>query len=535
MYEVLLVDDHTHLVDSMAIGLPWDELGISAVHKAYSGEEALELLGYHSIDIIVTDIQMNGMNGLELIAAVHERRNVKTVILTGYDEFQYAKEALQQRVSDYLLKPVPNEELKATIRRIVAEIEEEGKRLINQQKIGDLFRESLPKVRESLLLDLIAGKNVSFPALREKIRLYELPYDLAKPVTLLCLRIEEDYPDSDLLQESLMEYALFNITDEILSDSFHVWRCKDPYDYLIILVQPKDGEEGPRANVLAEELARHAQHQIKLYLKTKVSIVMSPPGLIHEQLSVMYQTLLSAYSDLIGYQTESFLSAVQDQRHAAIRPLSELRAAPTFLQLIDGGQWGAFEQKLSRAFHELERQENNANEYGFEIYAALLHAFTYYAHKKGKRFFEVFGRDVEMMLKAEASRSAEPLREWAFDSFNLLKAISDNRSDKLRSSLMDRVYRYVAERLNEATLQTVADHVHLHPVYVSNLFKQESGENFTAYVLRLRMEKAALLLRQTELKVNQVALEIGYQKPQYFIKLFKAHFGTTPQEFRGNG
>src|SRR5262249_14663369 len=142
--------------------------------------------------------------------------------------------------SDYLLKPVENAELEAAIRRLVAEIEEEGRRLLDQRKIGDLFRESLPKVRESLLLDLLAGKNVALPALNEKIRLYELPIDPAKPVTLLCLRVEEDYSNSDLFRGPLMEYALFNITDEVFSESFHVWRCRDPYDYLIILAQPKE-------------------------------------------------------------------------------------------------------------------------------------------------------------------------------------------------------------------------------------------------------------------------------------------------------
>jgi len=192
----------------------------------------------------------------------------------------------------------------------------------------------------------------------------------------------------------------------------------------------------------------------------------------------------------------------------------------------------AFEQKLAAIFDEFDGQTSNKNEYGFDIYATLLQAFTYYVHKKGKRFFEVFGRDMDMMLRAEASWSAGPLREWAFDSFLRLKAFSGNRSDNLRAELMDRIYRYVAERLSEVTLQAVADHVRLHPVYVSNLFKQESGDNFSAYVLRLRMDKAVQLLRNKDMKVSQIALEVGYQKPQYFIKLFKSHFGMTPQDFK---
>jgi two-component system response regulator YesN len=246
----------------------------------------------------------------------------------------------------------------------------------------------------------------------------------------------------------------------------------------------------------------------------------------------MYRATLSTYSDFIGYQTESYLNVVEDQTMIELRPLSSLYATPTLMQLIDVERWSAFELKLTEIFDELDNQAGNANEYGFEIYTALLQTFTYYVHKKGKRFFEVFGRDIDMLLKADASWSAVPLREWALVSFNLLKAYSNNRSDNLRSELMDRVYRFVAERLSEVTLQSVADYVHLHPVYVSNLFKQESGENFSTFVLRLRMDKAVQLLKNKDLKVSQIALEVGYQKPQYFIKLFKNHFGMTPQDFK---
>ncbi|QJD83890.1 response regulator transcription factor [Cohnella herbarum] len=537
MYEILIVDDHTHLVDSLAIGLPWELMGITAVHKAYSGEEALELLGYHAIDIVVTDIQMGGMSGLELISHVNEKwKNIKSVILTGHDEFQYAKEALQKHVSDYLLKPVSNDELEQTLRRLIDDMEQEGEQLINQQKISYLFRESLPKLRESLFQELLSGKNIPLSVVKDKIHLYELPFSLEEPTLLICIRVEEDYSHTDLYSVSLLEYAMFNIAEEVFSKSFHVWHCKDPYDYLIFLVQPmkNTNDTGKETAADVEILARLAQHQIKLYLKTKVSIVVSREGLFPQELTAMYHSALSTYSDFIGYQTESFLNVVQGQEFKEIRPLADLYAAPTLMQLIEVEQWGAFEEKLSRIFEELCSNGNNTNEYGFEIYVALLQAYSYFVHKKGKRMFEVFGRDIDKMLKADASWSAEPLREWAFGSFHQLKAYSDSRSDNLRLDLMERVYRFVGEHLKDVTLQSVADHVHLHPVYISNLFKQEAGENFSGYVLRLRMDKALQLLRDKDMKINQIALEVGYQKPQYFIKLFKTQFGVTPQEYKNS-
>lgn len=535
MYEILIVDDHTHLVDSLANALPWERLGISAVHKAYSGEEALELLQYHAIDILVTDIQMTGLSGLELVSVVKDKWvKIKSVILTGHDEFQYAQEAIRQGICDYLLKPVANEELENTIRDLIADLQRDGELLVNQQKLSYLFRESLPKLRESLLYELLGGKMPPASVLRDKLKLYELPYQESDPVLMLCMRIEEDFAGTDLYSVSLLEYALTNIADEIFSPRFHIWHCKDDYDYLVFLVRPKQPSESSEKEWMeeAERLARLVQHQIKRFLKIKVSLVMSNWSSFPGEVPSVYHNLLSLFTDYIGFQTESFFHDLQERNVEEIRPLSELYASPTFMQLLEVEQWDAAELKMKRVFEELERRENKTKEHVFEAYVTIMQAFSYYVHKKGKRFNDIYGREAEKMLRLDAGWSIEPLREWSFHSLRQLKSYSGSLSDSFRNDLIKRVVRFVNEQVKDVTLQSVADHVHLHPVYVSNLFKAETGENFSNYVLRVRMDTAMRLLKQKDLKINQIAQEVGYQKPQYFIKLFKTHYGVTPQEYK---
>lgn len=536
MYEVLIVDDHTHLVDSLAIGLPWERMGISNVYKAYSGEEALELLNYRSVDIVVTDIQMNGMTGLELIARINKKwKNTKAVIITGHDEFQYAKEAIQQQVCDYLLKPVSNEELEATLRHIMDRITEEGHKLLNQEQFNYRFRESLPKLRELFLFDLLSGKNYPVSVLKDKLQLYELAIQTDREAILLGMRVEENYSNKDLYSLSLMEYAMFNIVEEVFSNDYNIMHCKDSYDYLIFLIQVKETEEPNKVTSVAiEDLARLSQHQIKVYLKSKVSIVLSNWGAFPHDMHTMYHSTLSTYTDYIGYQTESFFHVTQKKEAFEIRHLAELYRSQTFMELIDVEQWTAFEHKLNLIFDELEGAGSGAREYGIEIYVNLMQAYSYYLHKKGKRIFDVFGREIDKMLRIDAGWSLEPLKEWAFSSFVQIKTYSDSRSDNIRFDLMERIRRFIQENIIDITLQTVADHVNLHPVYVSNLFKQEAGENFSNYVLRLRMEKANQLIKHRDMKISEIAHEVGYQKPQYFIKLFKSYYGMTPQEFKNS-
>ncbi|KIL39040.1 hypothetical protein SD70_22735 [Gordoniibacillus kamchatkensis] len=362
MYEILIVDDHTHLVDSLANGLPWEQMGISAVHKAYSGEEALELLQYHAVDLIVTDIQMAGMSGLELVSVVKDKWvKIKSVILTGHDEFQYAQEAIRQGISNYLLKPVSHEELEGTIRALIGDLQREGELLVNQQKLSYLFRESLPKLRESLLHELLGGKMPPFSMLRDKLKLYELSFHDLNPVLMLCMRIEEDFAGTDLYSVSLLEYALTNIADEIFSPRFDIWHCKDDYDYLVFLVRPKHPSETSKKEWMeeAERLARLVQYQIKRFLKIKVSLVMSNWSSFPDEVPAVYHNLLSLFTDYIGFQTESFFHDLQERRVEDIRPLSVLYAAPTFMQLLEVEQWNAAEEKIGNVFEDWRAGKQN--------------------------------------------------------------------------------------------------------------------------------------------------------------------------------
>ncbi|MBM7567755.1 response regulator transcription factor [Paenibacillus sacheonensis] len=537
MYEILIVDDHTHLVDSLANALPWEDMGISAVHKAYSGEEALELLQYHGIDLIVTDIQMTGISGLELVSVVKEKwAKIKSVILTGHDEFHYAQEAIRQGICNYLLKPVSNEELESTLRALIGELQREGDLLVNQQKLAYLFRESLPKLRESLLQELLAGKMPPMSRLRGKLKLYELPFDESNPFIMLFMRIEEDFAGTDLYSVSLLEYALTNIADEIFSPRYEIWHCTDDYDYVVFLVRPKQPSESSEKEGMeeAERLARLVQHQIKRFLKIKVSLVMSNWSSFPHEVPAVYHHSLSLFTDYIGFQTESFFHDRQERSVEEIRPLSELYASPTFMQLLEVEQWDDAEAKMRRVFEELERRENKTREFVFEAYITIMQAFSYYVHKKGKRFYDIYGREAEKMLKLDAGWSIEPLREWSVQTLQQLKTYSGSLSNRFRNELINRVVRFVNDQVKDVTLQSAADHVHLHPVYVSNLFKLETGDNFSNYVLRVRMDLALQLLKQRDVKINWIAQEVGYQKPQYFIKLFKTHYGMTPQEYKNS-
>lgn len=241
MHQLLIIDDQTALADDLADMLPWHEIGVDIVHKAYSGREALELLYEHSIDVVVTDIRMPGMSGLELIAEIKRNwKHIKCILLTGFADFEYTKQALKLRSSDYLLKPVEDAELMDAVRKALDELEREWQEIISIQKINYTLREQLPKLREYLLRDLITGKqDSSMGPLSKKLKMYEVPITRGASYSMMLLRIDTTEGSYDQSDETLIEYALTNIAAELFGTRMVLWHCTDMHGFIVCLLSDK--------------------------------------------------------------------------------------------------------------------------------------------------------------------------------------------------------------------------------------------------------------------------------------------------------
>lgn len=167
MHQILLIDDEPYVVDDLSISLPWTEMGFEQVHKAYSGYEALELLQRYPIDIVVTDINMPEISGIELIASIRSRwKHIRVVMLTGYAEFEYARKAIEEQASAYLLKPIANDQLVAVIGRLQEELRGEWETWSSYQRTMQTFREHLPLLRDRLLGEPAGAEDVQAAAAR---------------------------------------------------------------------------------------------------------------------------------------------------------------------------------------------------------------------------------------------------------------------------------------------------------------------------------------------------------------------------------
>jgi len=535
MLKLLIVDDHAHLVDDMAESLDWASVGIGTVYKAYSADEALAVLNDHTVHLMITDIHMPGLSGLELVGIARDKWPlVRSILISGYDDFHFAQLAIQNRVEDYLLKPVSDHQLLEKAAEVVASIKAEWEQVVSFQRAMYTFRENLPRLRETLLLELLQGYR--HDRLEEKLASYELPYRAADTLALLFIRFDDDYTAYGPRDIALYEYAVANIAAELLSESFDEWHCRDEHGYLVLAVKPRRPMEAPERKALLDKAGTMLMENAKTYLNKRLSVTISRWGAFPEDLPGMYRDSILAMLKRIGHESECFYSEASEQLPSAseqLQTLASLYEPPSLPQLLEAGRWEEAEAKLRQLFGELNRKWTSSQEHLLEAFLSVSAAFTYIAHKNGRSIAAIAGDDWSLVLGGQLIRGAAPFAEWSLRILGRLREDIESEIKLSRSSIVREVHQYIDDHLAEdVSLKSIADHIYLHPVYLSRIYKMETGQGVSDYILQLRMEKAAHLLKNTHERIYEIAIKLGYHNANYFTKTFKKHYGVTPQEYR---
>jgi two-component system response regulator YesN len=545
MHTLLIVDDERLVVDTLAQTIPWSSIQIEYVHKAYSAEQALQIMNTNSIDIVITDIRMPKVTGLELIEKIRElNKRTKCIIYSGYSDFEYARQAMSSQVVEYLLKPARDEDIIAAVERMSKRLDEEWQQFISLQNASSTLKNNMPLLRSSLLNDLIRGKKMTESELAQKLDLLQLPFRKDDRCAIMVIRLEEAFSNYDSHSVALFEFAIANIAEETMNEHFCSFYAKDTYDYLVFLVKLSDQKANQLLNfgsvpsegeqLLLDQTAMKLQENVINLLKRSISIVVSTWRLFPAEVPDIYQECITSMRRSVGNNSGIYLTLSNKQQTAAIQSLQSLYEPPTVMQLLDMGNRTATINKIKVIIQELEYKWKSSQEHLMEVYFHLSSAFAYGAHKNSISMEQLL-KDDDTFSPRRSFLSVRQLEEWALELAaklfdDLEHGIVDNKT-----SVIQKVKQYIHDHLAEdVTLQALADHIYLHPVYLSTIFKSETGQNIRDYIIQQKMEKGAWLLKHTNDKIYHICSQIGYQNPPYFIKLFKKHFGQTPQDYREN-
>ncbi|GIO89547.1 response regulator [Paenibacillus lactis] len=541
MYKLLIVDDEASVVEGLAHTIPWEHVGIDEVHKAYSGFEALEILQTQPVDIMITDIKMPRMSGLELIEITRTRwKKLKTILLSGHAEFAYAREAISLGTSEYLLKPVSDEVVLAKVGKAVESLRLERESDETYNRAVQAFRANLPQMRSEFLNQLLQGMNSPEDVWTKKLELLEMSSAICSEAALMLVRMEDRLTEMSPYDSSVMEYAIGNMADEIFGDRFRLWRCRDIHGYLVFFVfDSHDPKEERPPDIAPEYELKHCASQLQMnvsrYLKGTISVLIGRRGRFPEDVRKLYQDSLLALRRHIGSHSDMFVYAADEEELHPVRSLQKCYEPPLLHHLLESGSWELVRDKLEQILKELSLAHSQSQEHVTEAFFFIYSSLSAYAHKNGRSLSDYLGASLADVTGLSQCTNAATLGKWVNQVLPLLEQSAERATRSDRSAAVSRMKRFIREHLSEdISLQAIADHMYMHPVHVSRLFKMETGSNLSDYVLRLKMERAAEMLADHSLKNFEIALKLGYQNPNYFIRVFKKYYSVTPQEYRNN-
>ncbi|WP_046227862.1 response regulator [Paenibacillus dauci] len=532
MVNILLVDDESYVTESLALTIPWEQLHIQQVYRADSVDQALELMNQHEIDIVVTDIRMPDRDGLELLGEIsHQWPEVRTMVLTGHSDFEYAQKAIRLKAGDYILKPVDDEQFIKSVHIAVQALEEERGQLDRYNQLSYRRQSELELLREGLLSDLMLGREPGERELLNRLGNYEVMLRPGDAVRMLFVPASPSLRGMEESEARLLEYAAANIAAEVLDQQRPLWSGRAPHNGLIMLW--RNDEQETRQD---EQLLESFVDNVNRYLKLQLNVYISETIVFPDGLASAYRQLLR-FAQGSSASAESRIHYVQPQHYTLERPtinkyMEPLYRPPTLIHLLESGQWDTAREKLNGVLDSLESLPLT-HEQLYEVYLAVSNALVYMAHHHGHMLLANDSGGLDPFAAQHITGSLERLRSWCMDVLTRMEGQRSSSVEPSRSRIVKQVQEIVASHLaQDVSVKSIADRVFLHPVYLSKIYKAETGEGLGDYIIRIRMEKALYLLKHTNHKIYEITAELGYQNPQYFSKLFKKHYGMTPNEFR---
>ena len=543
MVKVYLVEDEIIIRQSIKNSIDWEKDGYEFVGDASDGELALPVILKEKPDILITDIRMPFMDGLELSRMVKaELPDIKIVILSGYDDFEYAKQAIKIGVAEYLLKPVSSAVLLEHLSEIAEKVRDEREDLALKKVYYQEMQENEELIKMKFLGELISGK-LSLADAMEKGKRFHM--NLSGPFYRIILFkfIQEDHVQAEQSEALAEAYeAVGNYVDG-LKDAFRFQRGVEGWAFLLTSVE-EDMEaqterfiEGLKEVIapfealtwfggIGSEAARLRELRYSFREADKAfagRFVQEPNQIISvEQLN--YEQLDNEFDANIFGEINQFDQIITRFLSSGSREEVESFVGALFTEISEDH----FRSLMIRQYIIMD------------IYATVL-AFC-------KKLRKDTGADGEAAGQMESLRENEEILKRAVLTAESVDDIKDyigtllDHVIELRNTLSGRRYsdiiRTARKRIEQdymsedISLNTVAAEVCMSPSYFSSVFSKEMGKTFIEYLTEVRMEKAKQYLVCSSMKTSEISYEVGYKDPHYFSYIFKKTQGCTPKEYR---
>ncbi len=528
LYSVMLVDDEEAVRQAIAKKLDWNEIGFQVIATAENGEEALELAEKLRPDVVMTDIKMPFMDGLTFCNRLKEsQKNIKIIIFSGFDEFEYAQEAIKLEVEEYILKPVDSEELRSVFVKLKEELDAEINAKRNQDKFYQYYLKSLPVMKEQFMIGLLEGR-IADERIQEMNSSYEVNLESDFYAVVVFRTDTQSKSEREGKKQAILNLSLKQIIDENIEKDTQMHSFVYLDAVVVILMLEGSAHFGGAVREI-DQICRIASRLLEINVTAGIGQLVKNL----EDMSVSYKGAMDAadYRVLLEPNQAIYIKDIQPSiNHDFFLDDNDIQKV---LKAVKLGQ----SHEVRVAVAELINKFKNSNISLRRFQVAMLEMVTELS-KLGRSYHlnleEVFGGNVDFYQEIVRFDSLDDLEDWLINicmKFRMFIRQEQMDSAKL---LAEKAKQYIEEHYEESKLsvEVLCSHLNVSAAYFSTIFKRETGESFVTYLTNVRMEAALELLNNTRDKTYIIARKVGYTEPNYFSYVFKKKYGISPTKYR---
>lgn len=512
MRRLLIVDDERIEREGLRNLIRSCKLELETV-TAENGEKALDIVRSEPVDIVLTDIKMPFMDGLELSEKIREEKpDIEIIIYSAFNEFEYARRALRTNVANYLLKPIQVPEFLSAMREAIAACEEKEAGRMRELQLLEGYERGIAYEREKMLLDAInAPRGGRLPAHPPS------PGAHGTPEAIHLLLVECPNMFFDMHNDAFV--AMLQVCVTYTFDYLNINESQS----IVFVRHPVPLSIGALRS-LAETIASGAAERFG----QKVSIVVGAAADGWEHVHEAYGSIerLLEYRFFMDDRPILFSEAQfteapfnETELNAMVDKLYQCLA----YQDVQGAKYG-----IELLFAYLKTKGHFSSLYTKFLCSEILSKALAKEHKSRLPVMN------EYLDKISRCASLHDLKQVMFAIFDLVEA-SPGSASKAESTnkIIEQIKQLVGENYDQdLSLEGLANQVYLTPSYLSYLFKKETGQSLIRYITQVRMEKAAELLQDTNIKIVDICSMLGYRSSNYFIQSFRQYYGVTPAKYR---
>lgn len=494
--KLLIADDQQSLHTFLDKMMDWRKLGITDVRHAYNGKEMADLSATFGPDLLIMDIRMPEMNGIEALKSIRaQSHQPKTIILSAYDEFEYAQEALQLHVSRYLLKPVDALQLQETLTQLIREIRREMRSRLESEWKKAVFTNHYSE-------DCLSHFQKAF-----------FVFGIIRYAVVTVREVPSSATDPDTWRWTFGPVMAFSLPP------------REETGELTLLA-------GMTEEIDPDAFRRLCERQLS-YWQTSVSAPSLSMGISRMASDVRLLPRLAAESAEAARRSFYDPGTVQVYSDSLFTAGSECREIHGLLKTFEetvllGISYEAAAEQCDRLF-KLLRDRKVVPDFAYEIGHRILTALL---RSRGREAMSEKDPAFSVLALRDACRKFDELVHFIKETMVRIMREWDGHGSGLRQ-LIRSIRRYVDDHVDaDLSLQAMADRFGIDKFRISREFKREFGENYWHYVTRIRMEKAAFLLTATDWTNSRIAERTGFLDESHFSRAFKKHYGVSPKDYR---